>query len=73
MVYCEHCGRTDGCSYQEFQGVTLCFRCYRAARDRAFEAGESPGAVNADTIALRKAQSQKSQIRRLADRFFKKE
>ena len=73
MVYCEYCGRTDGCSYQEFQGVTLCFRCYRAARDRAFEAGESSRAVNVGIPARREAQSEKSRIRRLAGRFFKKE
>lgn len=73
MVYCEHCGRTDGCSYQEFQGITLCFRCYRAARDRAFEERGKPGVVNAEVGSLREAQSKKSQIRRLAERFLKKE
>ncbi|CAJ36765.1 hypothetical protein RCIA120 [Methanocella arvoryzae MRE50] len=72
MVSCEHCGRTDGCSYQEFQGVTLCFRCYRAARDRAFE-GQYKSAADAEIAVAREAWSRKTEIRRLAERLFRRE
>jgi hypothetical protein len=72
MVYCEHCGRTDGCGYQDFHGATICFRCYRAARDREYEERRKGGVANVEEKRPSEAPAPRSQIQRLIDQFLKK-
>lgn len=73
MVYCEHCGRTDGCGYQDFHGATVCLRCYRAARDREFEERQRLPAASSQAGATTGAQPQKSSgVKSLFDRLLKR-